>query len=341
MTRRIVVTGMGAVSPLAATLSDHHRLFQSGYSAVVPRTSDPPDGLASHWAPVRDDGLAETIGNRMLRKLLQRTAVMAVVAGGEALDSAALAGKHALLEDAGLYIGSVSFDVPQEQFVPALEMSVNASGDFDVRRFATRGVPQIDPLLIVKGLPNAGLCGIAIEHRVLGPNLNIANGSLGGAQAVAAAARAIACGEVDIAVAGAYDSLLQAEHLVAEKLSGRQSPPGEGAVMWVMESEAHAVARGARILAEAITVCESSRSLQDAITAALADSGVTPGHVFSDDPSPDEEGVTQSIGFAGAASALFSATHAALAITERRIENALVWHRDSAMRSVAIVLGAR
>ena len=215
----------------------------------------------------------------MLRKLLQRRWWRwQSLPLGEALEHAGLRGAHAVLESAGLHRIRQFRCAAGASCRPALQASLDADGDFDVRRFAALGLLQIDPLLIVKGLPNAGLCGIAIEHRVLGPNLNIANGSMGGAQALATAARAIADGDIDVAVAGAYDSVLPAEHLVAETLSGRASPPGEGAVMWVIESEPHARARGVRLLAAVAGACESSGSPDTAIAGALRDSGMSAAH---------------------------------------------------------------
>jgi 3-oxoacyl-[acyl-carrier-protein] synthase II len=353
--RTPVVTGIGVVSPLAPNLPEHHARYRAGHSGIVAR--DAGDDLAPHWAPAYDERMAQSIGNRMLRKLLQRTATMAVVAAGEALRDARLDGDADALAAMSLYLASVSFDLPQSQFVPALEASLDAGGGFDVARFAARGIPHIDPLLIVKSLPNAGLCAIAIEHRVLGPNLNISSGSSGGAQALAAAARAVALGEADVAMAGAYDSLLQPEHIVAERLAGRVAPPGEGAVVWVVESAEHARVRGARAYCAIAGAHESFASLEVAAQEALAASGRRPSRVFGDllgDADEDRrelalarkllgedatvEGAAAAIGFTGAASGLFAATHAALAIAEGRADDALVWRSDGGRRNVAIVL---
>ena len=130
---------------------------------------------------------------------------------------------------------------------------------------------QIDPLIIVKGLPNAGLCGIAIEHGILGPNLNIANGPIAGIQAVAVAVLAIRRGAIQVALTGGYDSLLQPEHIIAELLAGRLSRRSEharslqdgyvvreGAAMCVLESAEHARQRGANIYAEVVAVGETT-----------------------------------------------------------------------------------
>lgn len=351
-----VITGIGVVSPLGPSLSQHAEALRSGRTGLRPR--DAQDGFAPLWAPAYDERMAQTISNRMLRKLLQRTAVMSVIAAGEALRDAGLEGSDDILAGAGLYLASVSFDVPQSHFVPALEVSLDDRGAFDLARFAARGIPQIDPLLIVKSLPNAGICAIAIEHGVLGPNLNISNGSSGGLQALAAAARAIENGEAEAVVAGAYDSLLQPEHIVAETLGARTAAPGEGAVIFVLESEGHASARGARAYAAVAASHESFESLEAAAAGALRACGARPRRVFGDlfggaeldrreaaiasavgGEEATVEGAGKAIGFTGAASGLFSAAHAALKVRDGA-GDALVWHSDCGVRNVALVLTA-
>src|SRR4051794_33360343 len=85
--RTPVVTGMGGGSPLASNLRDHHARYLAGESGVVERAGD---ALAPRWAAAFDESMAQSIANRMLRKLLQRTAVMAVLAAGEATRDAGL-----------------------------------------------------------------------------------------------------------------------------------------------------------------------------------------------------------------------------------------------------------
>ncbi|HET8796094.1 MAG TPA: beta-ketoacyl-[acyl-carrier-protein] synthase family protein [Thermoanaerobaculia bacterium] len=354
--RRAVLTGIGVVSPLGRTLHEHASRLRERGSGVVAR--DAASSIAPRWAPAYDETMPQTIGNRMLRKLLQRTATMAVVAAGDALRDAGVHGDAALLARTALYLASVSFDAPQSHFTRALEVSIAPDGTFDPARFAARGIPHVDPLLIVKSLPNAGLCGIAIELGILGPNLNISSGSCGGAQAVARAARAIELGESEIVMAGAYDSLLAPEHLAAETLDGLLAAPGEGAVVWVLESEEHARRREARVYATIAATHESFASLEEAASRALHASGRRPRHVFGDLLGGDDdarewalarallgddvalEGVTPAIGFTGAASGMFSATHAALAVHERRADDALIWRSEHGARNVALVVAA-
>ena len=350
--RKVVVTGIGVVSPLAADAREHWARYRDGASGITIRDAD--SAIAPFGAPAYEESMPQTVHNRMLRKLLQKTATMAVVAAGEAARDAGLDGDSATLARMGLYVASVSFDSPQSNFTPALEVSIDADGLWDPTKFAVRGIPRIDPLLIVKSLPNAGLCGIAIEHGVLGPNLNISSGSCGGVQALARAARAIELGEIDVVMAAAYDSVLGPEHLAAEVLDGMTAAPGEGAVVWILESEEHARRRGARVYATIAASHESFTSLEDAATHAVRASGRRPRQVFGDlldarEPSiaravlgedATMEAAIEAVGFTGAVSGMFSATHAVLSIHDRQMPDALVWRTDRGVRNVAIVVAA-
>lgn len=268
---RVFVTGIGLVSSLALETADHLQRLAQGASGVQEITE--PD--YSHF-PCRLQARVETfdrrkkISNRMMRKLLTPSAAFALVAAGQALRDGNLEGNSEVLQDCGLYVGSLSLDIKPEMFTGALGESLNEDGQFDIATFAIRGTKFLDPLFLVKLLPNGGLCGTAIEYQVNGPNCNISNGTISGLQAVITAVSAVRRGEVDIALAGGYDSLLQMdsiiEHMTSDRLSKRNDQPdkacrpfasdrdgyvlAEGSAFLLLESESHAVKRSARIYGE-------------------------------------------------------------------------------------------
>jgi 3-oxoacyl-[acyl-carrier-protein] synthase II len=297
--RRVVVTGVGVVSPLGTGFATHWPRLLAGESGVRAVEGEIAVALpGAVRAPVTT--LDPTrIRNRMLRKLLLPSATFAVIAAGDALADAGLAGDDACLEGCGIYFGSVAYEVPRPTFHAALRASFDADGVFDFERFGRFGIEQIDPLLIVKGLPNAAPCGVAIEHGIRGINASFTSGATAGLQAAAAAWTAIRDGLVDVAIVGGSDSLLLADHFVAHHAAGRlaltgpaassaarpfDSAPdgyalGEGAACCVLEAESHARARAVRIYAEVRGASEttapgpdpSGDSLVAAVRAALPD----------------------------------------------------------------------
>jgi 3-oxoacyl-[acyl-carrier-protein] synthase II len=274
----VVVSGVGVVSPLATNAPEHFGAWLGGRSAVA-ESADPEFMKYAPQLEARVTGFDRkaAISNRMLRKLLAPSPGFAVGAAGEAIADAGLAAAPAVLADAGLYIGSLSLEIDPDVFIPPLRASLTKDGEFDMSLFALRGVKLLDPLFLVRALPNAGLCGVSLEHQVLGPNTNLTNGPTSGLAAVALAVSAIERGEVNCAIAGGYDSLLVmdaiAEHLIAGRLArngdaaAKACRPfdrnrngyalGEGAAFVVLESFDHATARGAagygRILGHAGT----------------------------------------------------------------------------------------
>jgi 3-oxoacyl-[acyl-carrier-protein] synthase II len=274
---RVWVTGIGVISPLACNSVRHFDRLLSGDSAVVRL-----DGLQyRNFPPILQARVAgfdrrEMIPDRMLRKLLSPSPGFAVAAATEALRDAQLLGAD--LTECGLYVGSVCLEANPDAFIPALRESVDHAGQVDPDRFARNGMKLIDPLFLVRSLPNAGLCSIAIQHQVLGPNANLTNGPVSGLQAVIAAMEAIRRGDAEIALAGAYSSLLQmdciVDHLLAGRLAGAADLPSrccrpfdrarsgyalsEGASFLLLESAAHALRRDQTSYGEILSYGESA-----------------------------------------------------------------------------------
>lgn len=362
----VVVTGVGVVSPLGLTAGEHFDRLLRSESAVAlrehPGAADLPCRLEAR-VPAID--VRQHIEQRLLRKILVPSAAFSVIAAGQALAEAGIPPGDERRRDCGLYVGSVQLDVDFNLFAPALRESLDKEGRFDLRLFVQRGMKVLDPLFLVRALPNSGLCGITIEHQVTGPNVNLANGSVSGLQAAAMAAAAVRRGDVEMALAGGFDSLLQiesmVEHLLADRLAGEGDPPqracrpfdvrrqgyalGEAAAFVLLESEAHARARGARIYASILGVGHSTlppeqrvggEPLHRAARGALAAGECGPGEldaVFGDGLALEADDLhesaawqdlgaldavftaaTPAVGFTGAASGSLSLAHAVMAM---------------------------
>lgn len=125
----------------------------------------------------------------------------------------------------GLYVGGS----PQSGDAEDLDPALAAMDDESFGAFARQAVPLIPPLWLVKGLSNNVLGYASAQHDFQGDNGNWCDGRLGGAVALCAAIHAVAEGRVDLAVAGAAESLLGADSVL-----GR--PAGEGAGFLVLRT---------------------------------------------------------------------------------------------------------
>jgi 3-oxoacyl-[acyl-carrier-protein] synthase II len=259
---------------LALDGKEHFDAWLAGESAVK-LAANPEFGDLGPQMEARVHGFdrAGVIRNRMLRKLLSPSAGFSVAAAGQAIRDAGLADDRATVERCGLYVGSLSLEVAPDVFVPPLRASLRRSGEFDLSLFARRGMRVLDPLFLVRALPNAGTCGISIEHQVLGPNTNLTNGVTSGLMAVGLGMAAIQRGELQCALAGGYDTLLVMDAIVEHHLEGRLSRHhgspgsacrpfdrrrdgyalGEGAAFVLLESQEHAQARGVQAYAELLS----------------------------------------------------------------------------------------
>lgn len=292
---RVLVTGVGVVSALGLDAETHFRGLLEGRSAVRSAPGPPLDGLGClPEARVAGFRPQEQLDHRMLRKILPSGAAFAVVAARRALTHGGLLGDVERLRGGGLYVGSANLEADFDAFVPAIRESLDDAGRFDHRRFARRGMTALDPLFLVKALPNAGLGGISMHDSVTGPTLNLTNGQASGLQAVALAAAAVRRGDAPLALAGGYDCLPQIENIAELHLQGRLAPGagppervcrpfdaarsgtvvGEGSAFVLLEAESHARARGAEIHGEVVsaahtTACGDPTRVHDA--AALAE----------------------------------------------------------------------
>lgn len=302
---RVLVTGVGVVSSLGLDTETHFRGLLAGRSGVRAAPPPPLDGLG-RLPEARVDGFRphEHLDHRMLRKILPSGAAFAVVAARRALTDGGLLGDLERLRGAGLYVGSAHLEADFDAFVPALRESLDDAGRFDPRRFARRGMGALDPLFLVKALPNAGLGGISMHDNVTGPTLNLTNGQASGLQAVALAADAVRRGDAAVALAGGYDCMPQIENLAELQLQGRLAAGtdrpervcrpfddercgtvvGEGAAFVLLEAERHARARGVSAYAELLPAAH---------TTAYGD----PSSVH--DAGALAEAVQRALGFAG------------------------------------------
>lgn len=293
--RRVVITGMGAITPLG-NLESFWAGVLAGRSGVRRITQYDSDGQGVQIAaevPVFEP--KEHIPPKEARRM-SRASQMAVVAARAALsDSGLLPGDIAEIGDrAAVEIGTVNAGFP---------MLLDAAYDYTFR-----GRPPA-PLMLLNGLPNMPAHYLGLELQIHGPMNSASNGCASGTQSIGMAIELIRSGRFDLVVAGGVDCLIRKEiaagfdamTVLANKYNDRPAEAarpfdaercgfviGEGAGVVILESLERARARGARIYVEAAGHAASSdavhaaapdaegRGAVNAMRWALADAGLEP-----------------------------------------------------------------
>ncbi|TWC57009.1 3-oxoacyl-[acyl-carrier-protein] synthase II [Pseudomonas sp. SJZ080] len=266
--RRVVVTGMGLVSPLGSGVEAVWARLLSGRSGLrtLPEevVADLPAKVGGAVPTLADDAEAGFDPDRATppkeQKKMDRFILFAMEAARQAIEQA---GWQAQTADA------------QERTATIIGSGVGGFGAIAdaVRTTDSRGPRRLSPFTIPSFLVNLAAGHVSIQHGFKGPLGAPVTACAAGVQAIGDAARLIRCGEADIAVCGgaeaAIDRVSLAGFAAARALSSgfndtpeRASRPfdrdrdgfvmGEGAGLLVIESLEHALARGAQPLAELV-----------------------------------------------------------------------------------------
>jgi hypothetical protein len=193
---------------------------------------------------------------RKSRKFMGAQDDLAVVAAGRALAAAGLVAPApqatSLGEGAGLYLAVGFIPFREEDIGPVLAASTDERGEFSLARFGGGGFQRAHPLLAFRCLPNMPAYHVSVSFDVRGPYLVTYPGPGQLYAALEEAAFALDEGRVDVALVGAVAQ--QRNFLVAHHLARLEPPVAREALrdvgaMLVLETAAHAQARGARALA--------------------------------------------------------------------------------------------
>ena len=256
MRRRVVVTGLGCVSPVGNTVEETWQALLAGKSGAAEITHfDASQHKTKFAAEVKGfDGVA-LFGTRETRKM-DRFTQFAMAATLEALEQANFSINEANRDRVGVLIGTGIGGI-----ITLLEQA-------EVLR--ERGPDRISPFLIPMMISDSAAGMIAIRLGVRGPNMALATACASGSNAIGEAAEIIRRGNVDAMIAGASEASIVALAMggmnVMGALSARNDDPqrasrpfdknrdgflmGEGAGILILEALEHAQARGANILCE-------------------------------------------------------------------------------------------
>jgi 3-oxoacyl-[acyl-carrier-protein] synthase II len=291
---RVVITGIGMVTPLGHNVADTWAGILAGRSGFGPFTLiEKGEHTTGGLCEVKDFDAIAYLGRRDARHR-DRNQQLATVAAREAMAHSGLEITDTNRERVGISfgtgVGGIRTLVDQEQTLQA------------------RGLNRLSPFGITMIMPNGAAGMIAIDYGIQGPSTTITTACAAGSDAVGHAFRAIRRGELDVVLAGGSESIIThvaiggfEQARATSSLESETPRPfdrerdglvvGEGAGMLVLESLEHARARGATILGELagygqttdayhITApAEGGQGAARAITLALKDAGVGPGEV--------------------------------------------------------------
>ena len=327
--RRVVVTGIGAVCPLGLTPEDLWSGLLEGRSGVGPIEQFSSGGLPLHHAAearcfsgkIDDFGSLDGERKKAIRKGLKvmcRESQMAVAAAQRALQSAGEPAAYHPPERFGCVFGSDYMLTLPDDFTAGIAACRAADGSFDFNRWATDGMPLLNPLWLLKYLPNMPASHIAIYNDLRGPSNSLTLREASGHLAVGEACVTIQRGMADIMVAGATGTRvhpMKTVHAIqTEQVAlpdGDMDDPtcwsrpfdrsrkgmvlGEGAAVLILEELSHAERRGASILAEVVGHAAGAAvdlggigrlraALSNVYRLAIDAAGITPsdlGHVHA------------------------------------------------------------
>jgi len=283
VTRSVVVTGVGLVTPLGQSAGEILDRIAAGNTAASKIPYDAGALLCPYYAPVsRFDPDAFFPENKTLR-LMNRDAQMAVVAAHIAMEDAGVRADHTYpSEQIALYGSTGVSNMAVEEMSRIIEYAAADDGSLDLRRFGQIALKRVRPVMSFRILANMPICFVSIFENIRGQNAVYTPWEGQGAQAIASGIRAIQRGDVPCALVGSCDvktrelSLVNLQQLgvfSSWEHHGRGCIPAEGAGFLVLEDQQKAAERGkrayARIADYAIRSTESSGDLKSTLTSVM------------------------------------------------------------------------
>jgi 3-oxoacyl-[acyl-carrier-protein] synthase I len=308
---KVLITGTGAVCASGMHPEGILAALREGRSAIAPikqwDTAGWPVTVAAEIADFNPRALVE---DRKLHKLIRRTDMLGLYAASRAVDGASFIthrdtlgpdGAATFADRSGIYVGSGGGAYnSQYEYFPLMSES---HGNLEI--FGRELGSAVNPMWLLRTLPNNVLCHVGIKYNLKGSNACITNHSAGGTLAVIEAAEALRQGEADRAVAVGHDApiepqlvlyyhqcgLLAQETIRPFDVARSGSVFGEGSGAFTLETERAATDRNATVLGEVLgggyateatgllAIRDDGDGLARAIAGALDDADLAPGDV--------------------------------------------------------------
>ncbi len=271
MKRRVVITGLGAISCLGHGVNPLWEAAVKGESGLKEIDSfdygDFPVRLAGE---VKEFKPQDYIKNRKSIKVMSRDIQLACAASTLAFQDSKIKEEELNPERAGVCMGAGLLDNEVDEIAAGIKSSLDEQGIFQMKKFGSDGLDSLFPLWMLKYLPNMPACHISINHNLQGPSNTITTSCSSSIQAVGESFRIIERGDADVMFAGGAESRvnplgISRYHLFNALLQGKDKTKedyspfdksrsgfivGEGSGVVILEELEHAQKRGARIYAE-------------------------------------------------------------------------------------------
>lgn len=258
--RRVVVTGMGAITPLGHTVEDTWKAALAGESGIGPITQFDPSGVQTKFAGEVRGWDPELVIPRREARRLDRSAQLFVCAAQQAMD------------DSGLDFVADTSDADRAGVVVGSGLGGMLSFDNHIKVMLDRGASRISPLAVTMIIPNEAAGVASIRFNMRGPVTCVVTACAASANAIGDAAEIIRRGAADVMLAGGAEATICEFGIgsfnSSKALSTRNDDPAgasrpfdanrdgfvmsEGGVCVILEDRERALARGARIHAEVI-----------------------------------------------------------------------------------------
>jgi 3-oxoacyl-[acyl-carrier-protein] synthase II len=256
--RRVVVTGLGCISPIGNTVADAWSAATAGKSGIATITKFDATSFSTHFAgEVKDFNIEDYIPGKEARHM-DAFIHFGVAAGIQAMQDSGLVVTEENADRIGVIVGSGIGGLPM------IEQTHT--------EYVSRGPRRISPFFVPASIINMISGHLSIQYGLKGPNLAIVSACTTGLHSIGAAGRMIEYGDADVMIAGGAESTISPLGLggfaSARALSSRNDDPqtasrpwdtdrdgfvlGEGAGVMVLEEYEHAKARGAKIYAELV-----------------------------------------------------------------------------------------
>lgn len=296
MKRRVVVTGLGAVTPIGNTVDEFWTGIRTGKTGIGPITRFDAEGYKAQLAAeVKDFNARERMDVKAARRM-ELFSQYAVAAALEAKEDAAIDMEQEDVFRVGVMIGS--------------GVGSLATVELAHEKIVEKGPGRVSPMMIPLMISNMAAGNVSIQFGLKGKSLNISTACASGTNAIGEAFRTIQYGDAEVMVAGGTESCITplgiAGFTSLTALTSSDDPKhasipfdknrsgfvmGEGAAIVILEELEHAKKRGAKIYAEVTgygcssdayhitSPAEDGAGAATAMINAMKDAGVNPEEI--------------------------------------------------------------